>query len=66
MKGRGRFLKGIFWMVLFLGFLVCYSPPCPADETSLFTTASVQPNVLFILDNSNSMDQDFYGNAICS
>ncbi|HSR13045.1 MAG TPA: hypothetical protein VLS90_16485, partial [Thermodesulfobacteriota bacterium] len=31
-------------------------------EEALFTS-SVKPNVLIILDNSNSMDEDFYGNA---
>ncbi len=36
-----------------------------ADESATFTTA-VSPNVLIILDNSNSMDQDFYGNAVGS
>ncbi len=28
--------------------------------------ASAKPNVLIILDNSNSMDEDFYGNAVGS
>ncbi|MCK4278457.1 MAG: hypothetical protein KAW82_04640, partial [Desulfurellaceae bacterium] len=36
----------------------CNTPP--------FVTRSVTPNVLIILDNSNSMDEDFVGNAICS
>lgn len=36
-----------------------------ADEADLFTI-SVPPNVLFILDNSNSMDEDFVGNCVCS
>ena len=36
-----------------------------AAEEALFTI-SVKPNVLLILDNSNSMDQDFIGNGICS
>ncbi len=36
----------------------CVTPP--------FITASVTPNVLIILDNSNSMDEDFYGNAAAS
>ncbi len=31
-----------------------------------FITAGVKPNVLIILDNSNSMDEDFYGNAVGS
>jgi type IV pilus assembly protein PilY1 len=64
MKGRSRFLKRFFWTVFFLGLSVCHVPLSQADETSLFTMSSVQPNVLLILDNSNSMDQDFYGNAI--
>jgi type IV pilus assembly protein PilY1 len=36
-----------------------------ADEADIFT-ANVKSNVLIILDNSNSMDEDFVGNAICS
>ena len=36
----------------------------PGDE-GLFTGA-VKPNVLIILDNSNSMDEDFFGNAVGS
>ncbi len=37
---------------------------CSSDcSTPPFITAGVKPNVLIILDNSNSMDEDFYGNA---
>jgi len=36
----------------------CSTPP--------FVTAGAKPNVLIILDNSNSMDEDFYGNAVGS
>jgi hypothetical protein len=37
-----------------------------ADEQELFTSgSSVQPNVLMILDNSQSMDEDFVGNSVC-
>ena len=36
-----------------------------ADDTDLFI-APVKPNVLIIVDNSNSMDEDFYGNAVGS
>jgi type IV pilus assembly protein PilY1 len=36
-----------------------------ADDTVLFI-APVKPNILIILDNSNSMDEDFYGNAVGS
>ena len=38
--------------------------PTPGDE-ALFSSA-VQPNVLIILDNSNSMDEDFFGNGVGS
>ena len=38
-----------------------------ADETEIFvSSAMVKPNVLLILDNSNSMDQDFLGNSVTS
>ena len=36
----------------------CAKPP--------FVSSGVKPNVLIILDNSNSMDEDFYGNAVTS
>ncbi len=36
----------------------CYNPP--------FITNQSKPNVLIILDNSNSMDEDFYGGAVGS
>ena len=36
-----------------------------ADESDIFFS-NLKPNVLIILDNSNSMDEDFVGNAICS
>jgi Tfp pilus tip-associated adhesin PilY1 len=37
-----------------------------ADDQDLFTTAasSYKPNVLIILDNSQSMDEDFLGNVV--
>ncbi len=61
------FKQSIFIKIIFL--LMCYSlinfNITYADETATFTT-SVTPNVLIILDNSNSMDQDFYGNAVTS
>ncbi len=37
----------------------CATPP-------FVTTANITPNVLIILDNSNSMDEDFYGAAVGS
>jgi type IV pilus assembly protein PilY1 len=36
----------------------CYTPP--------FIDFQARPNILIILDNSNSMDEDFYGNAVGS
>jgi len=36
----------------------CYIPPFVASQS--------KPNVLIILDNSNSMDEDFYGGAVGS
>ena len=36
--------------------------PAFADESDIFNSF-VKPNVLFILDNSNSMDEDFLGKA---
>ena len=36
----------------------------PGDEALFSSTA--QPNVLIILDNSNSMDEDFFGNGVGS
>jgi type IV pilus assembly protein PilY1 len=37
-----------------------------SGDEDLFSGGSVKPNVLIILDNSNSMDEDFYGNAVGS
>jgi len=39
--------------------------PLFADDTELFTTRAL-PNILIILDNSNSMDEDFVGNGVGS
>ncbi len=37
-----------------------------ADDQDLFTQGSTyMPNVLIILDNSQSMDEDFVGNVVC-
>lgn len=40
-------------------------PTPPSGEEVLFS-GSVKPNVLIILDNSNSMDEDIYGNGVGS
>ena len=51
-------------MFIFIGIIsslkaqVCVYPP--------FMIRRATPNVLVILDNSNSMDEDFYGNAVGS
>ena len=59
-------LPGVAVFILCL-FLHCFfSPVVQADETSIFTVSAVKPNILFILDNSNSMDEDFYGNCVTS
>ena len=49
------------WLV----FIFSCAPSIYAQDSNLFTT-SVNPNVLIILDNSNSFDEDFYGNAVGS
>ena len=36
----------------------CYIPP--------FVASQAKPNILIILDNSNSMDENFYGGAVGS
>jgi Tfp pilus tip-associated adhesin PilY1 len=56
------------WMLmlfLVLAVLKFADPACAATgEEQLFV--NVPPNVLFIFDNSNSMDEDMDGNAKCS
>lgn len=62
--------RGIkFLSIIFLSLMLCISLPntkfAVADEQELFTSgASIQPNVLLILDNSQSMDEDLDGDAI--
>ncbi len=50
---------------VFISFLCFFLAPAygqtSGDEE--FFSGSVKPNVLIILDNSNSMDEDFFGNA---
>lgn len=57
--------------IIIPAFIMCLSPfsvkQAMGDEQELFTSgSSVQPNVLLILDNSQSMDEDFVGNSICA
>jgi type IV pilus assembly protein PilY1 len=58
----------VFFLALFaFGFLL--PEGVHADSTSgdeVLFSGSVKPNVLIVLDNSNSMDEDFYGNAVGS
>jgi len=46
-------------------FLLLFNTPSHGDDTALFTSP-VQPNVLIILDTSNSFDEDFWGNGVGS
>ena len=59
----GNIIICIIW--LFLTFFPGGVKSAYADEADVFL-ANLKPNVLIILDNSNSMDEDFVGNAICS
>jgi type IV pilus assembly protein PilY1 len=63
----GRIFRNIIIVIIWL--FLAISPggvkSAYADEADIFT-ANVKSNVLIILDNSNSMDEDFVGNAICS
>ena len=40
--------------------------PCSNSLTPPFITSGVKPNILIILDNSQSFDEDFLGNAVGS
>lgn len=60
-----------FITVLIALAVIAFMTPAPiyaavcADEQELFTEGSAkQPNVLIILDTSQSMDADFYGNLV--
>jgi hypothetical protein len=50
---------------ILLMFLFLSVHPSFGSDTDLFTTQA-KPNILIMLDNSNSMDEDFYGNAVGS
>ncbi len=39
---------------------------CGSSLNPPFVSSAVKPNILIILDNSNSMDEDFHGNAVGS
>ena len=62
MKKEIRYLYVFIFLVVFNLFLVSTSV---ADDQDLFTQgSSYTPNILIILDNSQSMDEDFNGNAV--
>jgi len=54
-----------FFSLAFLPGDVCGSA-CSNSLSPPFIASGVTPNILIILDNSNSMDEDFYGNAVGS
>ncbi len=54
----------IFSFLVFFAFTPRHAAGGGGEE-DLFVTP-VKPNVLIIMDNSNSMDEDFYGNAVGS
>lgn len=65
MKRGGKFLPVIIALALMAYLSPFGAKIAAADEQELFTSGStVKPNVLLILDNSQSMDEDFDGNSI--
>ena len=65
MSTKMRWFLWVTGVLGLLAYLFSYASPIHADDTALFTGV-VPPNVLIILDNSNSFDEDFYGNAVGS
>jgi hypothetical protein len=63
-EGEGTKMKRLFLFVFSI-VSVFMAIGVRAEDTDLFI-APVKPNVLIIVDNSNSMDEDFYGNAVGS
>jgi type IV pilus assembly protein PilY1 len=67
-------MRAIFVVVILLFSPLVFLPgdvsggstPCSNSLVPPFLTSAVLPNILIILDNSNSMDEDFYGNAVGS
>ncbi|MGZ6191505.1 MAG: hypothetical protein ACXWME_02310, partial [Syntrophales bacterium] len=49
-------------ILITLIFILLFSKPLSADDSALFMSPAT-PNIFIILDNSNSMDEDFAGNA---
>jgi len=64
MKKAIEYVMVISLMIMFNQFLI---NAAIADDQDLFTSgASYAPNILIILDNSQSMDEDFKGNLVGS
>ena len=67
-------MRRAIFIVIFLFFLplaflpgdVSCTTPCGGSLVPPFIANGVKPNILIILDNSQSMDEDFYGNAVGS
>ncbi len=66
-------MRRAIFTVIFLFFLpLAFLPgdvsgaPCSNSFMPPFVASGVMPNILIILDNSQSMDEDFYGNAVGS
>jgi type IV pilus assembly protein PilY1 len=64
MNCKSAWIGLVFGAFLFSLLPRAHGQTAPGDE-GLFTGA-VKNNVLIILDNSNSMDEDFFGNAVGS
>jgi type IV pilus assembly protein PilY1 len=57
----------LFFPLAFLpGDVSGATTPCSNQYLPPFIASGIKPNVLIILDNSNSMDEDFLGNAVGS
>ncbi len=57
------------WALFFYLFLLAGAPHALGGSTGSdedLITNALKPNVLIILDNSNSMDEDFYGAGVAS
>ncbi len=58
-------MKWAWGIIIILGVFLFSADIVRADEADIFMS-KIQPNLLFILDNSNSMDEDFFGNCVGS
>jgi len=58
-------MKKLVFLVFIMLSILIGGTQSRASDTDLFTTQA-NANILIILDNSNSMDEDFWGNAVSS